>query len=124
MVIISQLALQAFTISYTMRGLAQSTLQLLCPCTSSDISPVISTASSPISKMRPEKIEMIDSVLLNDGSISSTCLFVNIAVMLSLMPSSISAFNTFTVDLLDVLVSLGIGWKLGDWFGLWGDDSD
>ena len=27
-------------------------------------------------------------------------------------------------DLLDLLVSLGIGWMLGDWFGLWGDDSD
>ncbi len=26
------------------------------------------------------------------------------------------------VDLLDLLVSLGIGWMLGDWFGLWGDD--
>ena len=25
-------------------------------------------------------------------------------------------------DLLDVLVSLGIGWMLGDWLGLWGDD--
>jgi len=25
-------------------------------------------------------------------------------------------------DLLDVIVSLGIGWMLGDWFGLWGDD--
>ena len=26
------------------------------------------------------------------------------------------------VDLLDVIVSLGIGWMLGDWLGLWGDD--
>ena len=26
------------------------------------------------------------------------------------------------VDLLDVIVSLGIGWMLDDWFGLWGDD--
>ena len=25
-------------------------------------------------------------------------------------------------DLLDLLVSLGVGWMLGDWFGLWGDD--
>ena len=25
-------------------------------------------------------------------------------------------------DLLDTIVSLGIGWMLGDWFGLWGDD--
>ncbi len=25
-------------------------------------------------------------------------------------------------DILDLLVSLGIGWMLGDWLGLWGDD--
>ena len=25
-------------------------------------------------------------------------------------------------DLLDLLVSLGVGWMLGDWLGLWGDD--
>ena len=25
-------------------------------------------------------------------------------------------------DLLDLLVSLGIGWMLGDWLGLWGGD--
>ncbi len=25
-------------------------------------------------------------------------------------------------DLLDLLVSLGIGWMLGDWLGLWGED--
>ena len=24
--------------------------------------------------------------------------------------------------IMDLLVSLGIGWMLGDWFGLWGDD--
>jgi hypothetical protein len=30
--------------------------------------------------------------------------------------------NTCDADLLDVIVSLGIGWMLGDWFGLWGDD--
>jgi len=25
-------------------------------------------------------------------------------------------------DLLDLMVSLGIGWMLGDWLGFWGDD--
>ena len=27
-------------------------------------------------------------------------------------------------DLLDLIVSLGVGWMLGDFLGFWGDDSE
>ena len=27
-------------------------------------------------------------------------------------------------DLLELIVSLGIGWMLGDWLGFWGDNSE